>query len=722
MRLLRGRARRWLALGTVVAATGGMVVYSTIAGAVHDEGFALQGEVDHPSLVDWVDMFDVTGAAGSTVTTPKASLPPTFVRASFAKDWTLADASAYATGTKDTLPIGDGTDGNPATGTSKWQCKSSNNLGPKFDLVNAYAAAQRVTTATAGSDEGDLIVYFGSEISSPNGSRNAGVWLLQDPAAGCTAGSGNTNFGGQHRDGDVFIVSAFTNGGTKANITVYEWVDSTPGDNNGDVGGSLQLVFASGDLNNATCPAVTDPLTATDDKACAIVNTSAEVNPPWDAPDADGGNLNVNEFYEGAINLSQLGLEECFSTVVANSRSSHEPGSTLHDFAFSSFETCGNLDVRKYIDVNANGTRDVGTDVTTGTVVGGWDFTVKGPVPSTATVCAGTTSATDGSLSCTTGSLENLPTGDYVVTETQKSGFYNTDPGDSGPFNPAATVSRTITMGLGDTTVHFGNTCYVDKTFNVRNVPAGTTGMFADWTIESGPNDGTTGTVALAINGTTATAVVNDVFTQANVISWVWGINNDHANTTNGQSNESLASGAYPACAKTNTVNFPSATLTGTKFKDANHDGVENNSSLGNDGPPGVPFTFELRTTSGTVLQTTTSSVVTGVYQFTNVAPGTYVVHEVPLAGWEQTTPTVGTDRTVVVPLGVTSVNIDKFGNTPLSDIDVSFTPQTAYTTSTISCVDMSTSGTVGSQSGDDYSADNLKTGTYVCTVTIKDP
>jgi hypothetical protein len=100
-------------------------------------------------------------------------LPDGFIRAAFTPDYAEPDPSAYATGTKDTLRIGDGVDGNAATGTSAWQCKSSNNLGPKFDLVNAYAAAMRTPVKADGKRH--LIIYFDSEILSPNGDRNAGV-------------------------------------------------------------------------------------------------------------------------------------------------------------------------------------------------------------------------------------------------------------------------------------------------------------------------------------------------------------------------------------------------------------------------------------------------------------------------------------------------------------------------------------------------------------------
>lgn len=297
--------------------------------AIHDEGFDLQGNL-FGAGTDWEDLFDVTGSP--TVTTPKDPLPTNFTGAAFAKDFVLPDNTGYATGSKDELPI------SIAGSGGDWQCKTPNNLGDKFDLLNAYAAAYVPTT---GDDTGDLIVYFGSEVSAPEGNRNMGVWLLQDPEVNCS-GVGNTDFNGSHVDGDVFVVSAFTNGGNVANIDVYEWVDSSPLDNDADIGGSLVKKVG---FTNVKCPT-----TGGDDDACAIANTDGdkdvdeaafEVNPPWDAPDKDGGNLNEAEFIEGGVNLSDLGLEACFPTFMANSRSSQIPGSTLHDFAISEFEQCG---------------------------------------------------------------------------------------------------------------------------------------------------------------------------------------------------------------------------------------------------------------------------------------------------------------------------------------------------------------------------------------------
>lgn len=325
------RRHRAAVTGLSIVVAAAMFQALPAAQAVHDEGFALQGNL-FGNGSDWEDLFDVAGSPTSTTQKPPADLPTGFTAAAFAKDFVLPDNSGYATGSKDTLPITDSGSG------SDWQCKTPNNLGGKFDLVNAYAGSFIPTT---GEDAGDLIIFFGSEVSAPEGNRNMGVWLLKDPSVNCS-GVGNTDFTGSHKDGDVFVVSAFTNGGAAANIDVYEWDDTTPADNDADNGGVL--VKKAG-FSNVVCGSAS----ATTDLACAIANTDGdkseevafEVNPPWDAPDKDGGNLNEAQFMEGGVNLTELGIEGCFPTFLANSRSSQETGSTLHDFARSSFQQCG---------------------------------------------------------------------------------------------------------------------------------------------------------------------------------------------------------------------------------------------------------------------------------------------------------------------------------------------------------------------------------------------
>jgi hypothetical protein len=702
----------------------GLVAIGNPAEAVHDEGFVLQGDVTDggtTTTTDWTDLF-TTATVPPTAVSP---LPTGFVRASFKADFADPDTSAYATGSKDTLPIN-------LNGSGDWECKKSNNLGSKFDLVNAYAAALRVTTGTAA---GHLIVYSGSEIASPNGDRNVGMWLLQDKDVDCsTTGGGNQAWSGHHRNGDVFIVSAFTNGGTKSNITVYQWTDGGATGTVSDTTGALVLKFNTGSLNNADCDQAGISNPPINDNACAIENQAA-ITPPWAHPDADGGALNINEFVESGIDLTGLGVAGCFSTAVINSRSSQEPGSTLHDFARLQFETCGNLTVHKYIDRNMNGTND---DVlTTGTVVQ-YPMTVTGPSPSTATVCSGSTNS-NGDLVCSSGSLQNLVPGTYTVTETQNTGFFNTDPGGTttatANFNTAGTVTKTFTVGLGNTTVEVGNTCYVAKTFQITNVPSGVNDVRVDYQA-TGPTRATTLTatgVVLTTSGTVASTTVSNVFNQKDTIAWQWYVASDPSNKIQGSSGESLASGAYPLCAKTNTGAFASTPISGSKFKDINGNGVKD----AGEGPL-AGFVFDLRagsSTTGSVLQTTTSTA-NGTYTFPNeVFPGTYTVTERAQTGWVQTTPTANAGWTFTIVLNQSAYTVPPFGNTPLSAITVTFlsraklpgTNTDATKVKNITCVDKdggAGSTTVANSTSNSVTTSDvqLNQNKVVCTIEYEDP
>ncbi len=728
------RSRRSVALGSALLLATALALMVGPAQAVHDEGFELGGEIDGQP-VDWVDLFDVDGSPGSTVTTPKTVLPDDFVAAAFAKDFVLPDTTGYATGSKDTLPIS-------VAGQGDWQCKTPNNLGSKFDLVNAYAGA---LVPTSGDDIGDLIIYFGSEVSAPEGNRNMGVWLLQDPTVECS-GTGNTDFSGSHVYGDVFVVAAFTNGGTVANIDVYEWVDTTPATPEDDPDVNGQLEFKEG-FTSATCP----PSDTADD-ACAIANTDGDrdteaafdIDPPWDAPDKDGGNLNEAQFMEGAVNLSDLGLDGCFATFLANSRSSQETGSTLHDFARDDFNTCGSLKVRKFVDLDGDGREE------TGDPLGDWSFEVRGPAPATTLLpCSGSTGS-DGELVCA-----SIAPGTYTITETQVSGYYNTNDGrvygvgDPVVVNTGSTVSRSVTIGLGGTTtVTFGNICYVDKTFRIDGVPETATGKPSSITVQYSVNDGAYSDLSLVESVTEAgvwSASIDDTFLQTDTIDWRWYINSATSETVVGGTDESLQ-GSDPTdpngtdrdlgCQKLNSDSYPTVTLTGLKFKDMDADGVRDTDidpdTTGDQPEPGLGG-FEFKLMQGTTqVGSTATSAADGTYSFTGVPAGSYTVEEVHTAGsgWLQTLPANNGSRSVTVALDDTgTITIGPFGNTPLSDIDVTFTALTdpAATESTISCTGPTQpTGSGGSLDGEQtdgsFSGDSLIIGTYECTIEIVDP
>src|SRR5262249_55515414 len=144
--------------------------------------------------VDWNSLFDASGN--------KKTLPSGFTASTFVKDFsTKANGSfrtphpsPFTTGSKDTLNI-----------SSRWQCHQSNNVNSKTDVMNAYAASYIAAN-------GHQILYFGMERNDNSGDGNIAFWFLQDQAA-CASNGGTTSFAGDHTDGDLLIVSAFTNGG-----------------------------------------------------------------------------------------------------------------------------------------------------------------------------------------------------------------------------------------------------------------------------------------------------------------------------------------------------------------------------------------------------------------------------------------------------------------------------------------------------------------------------
>jgi hypothetical protein len=312
------RGRRPFAAFATLALVAGLLVSSGTVLAVHDETFQLDGDVDSSTTtsidgtqtVDWDQIFTAAGTNANP-------LPADYSAAGFEKDFSntgatfiTSDTSTYATGSKDTLPIAD------------WQCNFDNNVNSKIDVMNAYSVAYE-------NADGDEIVYFGLERNTNTGDANVGFWFLQS-AVGCTSAGGAVDFTGEHTDGDVLVVSEFSNGGTVSTINVYRW----DGD---DATGSL----------NTTPIAVgvdcRDPLLGTGDSACAAANT-ANIETPWltaNFKDKVGNDLRTAEFFEGGINLTDLDLGgKCFNTFIGDTRSSTSLTATLFDFAAGTIGAC----------------------------------------------------------------------------------------------------------------------------------------------------------------------------------------------------------------------------------------------------------------------------------------------------------------------------------------------------------------------------------------------
>jgi hypothetical protein len=355
-------------LSLVLAVVVGLLIVQNVL-AVHDLAFELDGNVTtqgtspypipHGPTVDWASFFDTNGA--------ELPLPPGFTASGFEPDFNLntngsfntSDGTTYTTGSKDTLPI------------SGWQCTAASNVNSKIDIMNAYAAEYH-----AGNDD---IIYFGLERNTNTGDANVAFWFLQDDV-GCSTpgpnGEKTLTFTGEHKDGDIFVVSAFTNGGAVSTIDVYRWDR-----NNGSPDCALNPIGPACVLNPPGVPGFlrtqevahgvdcSDPQNSpAGDNVCATTNSGTTnannvtqpttITTPWltaNKADGAGHTLRVSEFFEGGLNLTQTGLGgKCFNVFIGDTRSSQSLTATLFDFARGRLGACGSDTVTTPSVANTN--------------------------------------------------------------------------------------------------------------------------------------------------------------------------------------------------------------------------------------------------------------------------------------------------------------------------------------------------------------------------------
>jgi hypothetical protein len=348
--------RRWL---TYAAGLSLLALTFGIAGsalAVHDLVFQLDGDTSTargttPSAAqtkDWDSLFNADGSKIASAFSESATVNA-FTAGVFVRDFGVkvnntddkcsltnttsttfctADTTTFATGSKDSLDI-----------TPGWQCNKDNNVNSKIDIMNAYAA-QYLDAA------GHRIMYFGLDKNKDNGNNNVAFWFIRGSAT-CVAPSGSVAFSGTHQNGDVLVVSAFTNGGGVSNITAYMW-------NNGCIDNpSPQTPNACDGLaigNGGDCKALaTGP-----DSICATTNSgpfafNTNITTQWLTSDATlgvGTTVVPPDFFEGGVDLTavfgQVGqtVPSCFNTFIADTRSSQSLTATLFDYARGQLGNC----------------------------------------------------------------------------------------------------------------------------------------------------------------------------------------------------------------------------------------------------------------------------------------------------------------------------------------------------------------------------------------------
>jgi hypothetical protein len=318
------------------------VLFVPNALAVHDTGaFQLDGDastgtqpVGPPASDDWDKVcHQVTGSDCSTTDNTTGAT---------AVAWTAepnTNASIFTGGgSKDPQDI------------NNWAWKDgAGGLPDKDNLLHSFAARYSLppdttgpTQCPAGSATTCDVLFFGSDRLDNSGDAQQGFWFFQNKITlGNTPKGGGTSFNGLHRNGDILVISDFSNGGTTSTITVYKW--------NSAVSGNLELLETS---NNAKCA----NSLASGDPFCGIVNPTNGTPSPWPFTDKSGNSSFLNgEFYEGGINLSTLGLAgECFASVASETRSSTSTTATLKDFVLSNFGDCTSKTETTPVDSNGD--------------------------------------------------------------------------------------------------------------------------------------------------------------------------------------------------------------------------------------------------------------------------------------------------------------------------------------------------------------------------------
>jgi len=202
---------------------------------------------------------------------------------------------------------------------SQWRHKSGSSP-PKDEITNAYAAAYQSGT--------DTYVVFGADRFAQNGDAVIGFWFFQNEVGLVTSGADAGKFSGVHKNGDILILSDFTQGGGEVTIRVFKW--NSPG---GLVDGTLDLIGTG--FGCAASPLF-----------CAEVNDVPTASPWAYTPSQGAANIfPKGALFEGGVNLSQLGITNvCFASFLAETRSSTSVDATLKDFVTGTFTLVPDVD------------------------------------------------------------------------------------------------------------------------------------------------------------------------------------------------------------------------------------------------------------------------------------------------------------------------------------------------------------------------------------------
>ena len=187
-----------------------------------------------------------------------------------------------------------------------WTWKGGAKPQAKDDIAHAFAASYTLAN-------GHTALYFAMDRFDNSGDATAGFWLVQDSTVGPNASGG---FNGLHTEGDLLVVSDFSQGGAVSTINIFIW-------HNGGL-----------TLDTSRSPAPCDPTTG-NNIICGLVNPIDGVaTGGWGFTDKSHNSTYLaGEFLEVGIDLTAVFPNApCFTTFFSETRSSTAVNASGSDF------------------------------------------------------------------------------------------------------------------------------------------------------------------------------------------------------------------------------------------------------------------------------------------------------------------------------------------------------------------------------------------------------
>lgn len=332
-------------IATAFGFTGFLPIQST--GQFELDGNAVTDAATPPPY-DWDKVYAQCGGTSTSTSVTCPSTNPGPIDGASARAFIFDPVNSAS---DDIFTGGASKDGLPIDG---WLWKNAKVGQPKDDLEHAYAVQYQSVKECSLSNATDCanhqLLFFGTDRFSNGGASDVGFWFLKSKVAETqTKSGGGMTFAGHHSDGDVLVLSTFTNGGTLPTVAVFKW--ECPG-----LTGAACDSAASQPTQLAPDPAITNPppanclATGTTPAAslpyCATVNTADGTKAPWPYTEASAdhntsGGFGNATFFEGGVDLTHLGLDnQCFSSFVTESRASQSLSATLSDIVIGGFAPC----------------------------------------------------------------------------------------------------------------------------------------------------------------------------------------------------------------------------------------------------------------------------------------------------------------------------------------------------------------------------------------------